>query len=121
MSLQGLPDFQRPIHGPTYEIYHPYENAGSFVVASSRLAVATTATGRPDFLLEFIRGIAPGVPPAPYVLLDFRVTAADPAMTALSRLRDVCAIATVDPTVLVGGFLQPEPAGDPRVLRVEPR
>jgi len=121
MSLQGLPDFQRPIHGPTYEIYHPYENAGSFVVASSRLEVATTATGRPDFLLEFIRGIAPGVPPAPYVLLDFRVTAAFPAMDALSRLRERYADATVVPPVLNGGFLRLQPAADTGDLSAELR
>ena len=35
MSLLGLPDFQRPLHGFKYQIYYPFENSGSFVVASS--------------------------------------------------------------------------------------
>ena len=82
MSLQGLPDFQRPIHGLKYEIYFPYENAGSFVIVSSALEIAATANGRPDFLLEFVRGVAPGVPPAPYALLDFRVKATHPVEDA---------------------------------------
>ena len=112
MSLQGLPDFQRPIHGPTYAIYHPYEHAGSFVVSSSRLEVATTPAGRPDFLLEFIRGIMPGLPPAPYVRLDFRVAAAFPAADALAQLRDHYADATVMPPVFSGGFLRMQPAAD---------
>jgi hypothetical protein len=112
MSLQGLPDFQRPIHGPTYEIYHPYEHAGSFVVASSRLEVATTVAGKPDFLLEFIRGMAPGLPPGPYVRLDFRVSAAFPAADALAQLRDQYAAATVMPPVFSGGFLRLQPAAD---------
>jgi hypothetical protein len=112
MSLQGLPDFQRPIHGLKYEIYFPYENAGSFVIASSALEIGTTATGRPDFLLEFVRGVSPGLPPAPYALLDFRVKATYPAEDALAQLRERHAAATVMPPVLRGGFLRMQPAAN---------
>jgi hypothetical protein len=112
MSLQGLPDFQRPIHGLKYEIYFPYENAGSFVIASSALEIATTASGRPDFLLEFVRGVTPGLPPAPYAFLDFRVKATHPIQDALAQLREHHAAATVMAPVLRGGFLRMQPGGN---------
>ncbi len=110
MSLQGLPDFQKPIHGFRYEIYHPYENAGSFVVASSALEIAATKDGRPDFLLEFVRGVSPGMPPAPYAFLDFRVRATFPAEDALTGLRERHPGATVRLPVFGGGFLRLRPA-----------
>jgi len=121
MSLQGLPDFQRPSHGPSYVIFHPYENAGSFVVASTQLEVATTPAGRPDFLLEFVRGVAPGIPPAPYVRLDFRVIAPFAAGDALAWLRERHPDATVVPPVLSGGFLRLQPAADTGDLPAELR
>ena len=65
MSLQGLPDYQRPLHGLKYQIYHPFEKAGSFVVASSVLEIGSTKAGRPDFLLEMVRGVSPTMPPKP--------------------------------------------------------
>ena len=45
MSLLGLPDFQRPLHGFKYQIYYPFENSGSFVVASSLLEIGSTKFG----------------------------------------------------------------------------
>ena len=112
MSLQGLPDFQRPIHGSKYALYYPFENAGSFIVASSALEIGTTAAGRPDFTLEFVRGISPTLPPAPYCLLDFRVKATFPAADALADVRDRHPAATIAPPVLSAGFLRLQPAAD---------
>lgn len=123
MSLQGLPDFQTPIHGFRYEIYYPYENAGGFVVASSALEIATRESGRPDFLLEFVRGISPAMPPSPYAFLDFRVRATYPAAEALDSLRGRHPGATVRPPVLGGGFLRLRPAattGDVPAELLEP-
>jgi hypothetical protein len=112
MSLQGLPDYQRPLHGLKYQIYHPFEKAGSFVVASSALEIATTKTGRPDFLLEMVRGVSPTTPPKPYGVLDFRIRAAHPAEEALALVRKEHPGATVAPPVFRGGFLRLQPAAD---------
>jgi hypothetical protein len=123
MSLQGLPDFQKPIHGFRYEIFHPYENAGSYVVASTALEIAAAKDGRPDFLLEFVRGISPAMPPAPYALLDFRLRATYPAQDALRSLRERHRAATVTPPVLSGGFLRLRPTattGDVPAELLEP-
>jgi hypothetical protein len=106
MSLQGLPDFQRPLHGFKYEIYYPFENAGSFVVASSALEIGGAANGKPDFLLELVRGVSPALPPKPYAVLDFRVRAVHPAADALALVRRQHAGATVAPPVFRGGFLR---------------
>jgi hypothetical protein len=112
MSLQGLPDYQRPLHGLKYEIYHPFEKAGSFVVASSVLEIGTTKTGRPDFLLEMVRGLSPTVPPKPYGVLDFRIRAVHPAEEALALVRKEHPSATVAPPVFRGGFLRLHPAAN---------
>jgi hypothetical protein len=110
MSLQGLPDYQRPLHGFKYQIYYPFENAGSFVVASSMLEIGSTNAGRPDFLLEMVRGVSPAMPPKPYAVLDFRVRAVHPADEALALVREEHPNATVAPPVFRGGFLRLHPA-----------
>ena len=110
MSLLGLPDFQRPLHGFKYQIYYPFENSGSFVVASSRLEIGSTKSGRPDFLLEMVRGVSPTMPPKPYAVLDFRIRAVHPAEDALALVRKEHPDATVAPPVFRGGFLRLHPA-----------
>ena len=110
MSLLGLPDFQRPLHGFKYQIYYPFENSGSFVVASSLLEIGSTKSGRPDFLLEMVRGVSPAMPPKPYAVLDFRIRAVHPAEDALALVRREHPDATVAPPVFRGGFLRLHPA-----------
>jgi hypothetical protein len=112
MSLQGLPDYQRPLHGFKYQVYYPFENAGSFVVASSMLEIASTSAGRPDFLLEMVRGVSPAMPPKPYAVLDFRVRALHPADEALALVRKEHPNATIAPPVFRGGFLRLHPAAN---------
>jgi hypothetical protein len=112
VSLQGLPDFQRPLQGSRFEIYYPYELAGGFVVASNALEIATTRADRPDFLLELVRGLSPALPPAPYAVLDFRLRARYPAEEALALLRERHAGATVIPGGFRGGLLRFQPAAD---------
>ncbi|MGA9579330.1 MAG: hypothetical protein WBV90_17095 [Terrimicrobiaceae bacterium] len=112
MSLQGLPDYQRPLHGFKYQIYHPFEKAGSFVVASSVLEIGSTKAGRPDFLLEMVRGVSPTMPPKPYGVLDFRIRASHPAEEALALIRKEHPAATVAPPVFRGGFLRLQPAAN---------
>jgi hypothetical protein len=112
MSLQGLPDYQRPVHGLKYQIYHPFEQSGSFVVASSVLEIGTTKAGRPDFLLEMVRGVSPTMPPKPYGVLDFRIRTAHPAEEALALIRKEHPTATVAPPVFRGGFLRLLPAAN---------
>ena len=112
MSLLGLPDFQRPLHGFKYQIYYPFENSGSFVVASSLLEIGSTKSGRPDFLLEMVRGVSPAMPPKPYAILDFRIRAVHPAEDALALVRTEHPDATVAPPVFRGGFLRLHPAAN---------
>ena len=112
MSLQGLPDYQRPLHGLKYQIYHPFEKAGSFVVASSVLEIGSTKAGRPDFLLEMVRGVSPTMPPKPYGVLDFRLRAAHPAEEALALIRKEHPTATIAPPVFRGGFLRLQAAAN---------
>jgi hypothetical protein len=112
MSLLGLPDFQRPLHGFKYQIYYPFENSGSFVVASSLLEIGGTKSGRPDFVLEMVRGVSPAMPPKPYAVLDFRIRAVHPAEEALALVRTEHPDATVAPPVFRGGFLRLHPAAN---------
>jgi hypothetical protein len=112
MSLLGLPDYQRPLHGFKYEIYYPFENSGSFVVASSQLEISSTKTGRPDFLLEMVRGVSPAMPPKPYAVLDFRVRAVHPAEPALALVRKEHPNATVGPPAFRSGFLRLQPTAN---------
>ncbi|HEY5705967.1 MAG TPA: hypothetical protein VIS96_10370 [Terrimicrobiaceae bacterium] len=112
MSLLGLPDYQRPLHGFRYQIYYPFENSGSFVVTSSQLEIGITKAGRPDFLLEMVRGASPAMPPKPYAVLDFRVRAVHPTEDALALVRKEHPNATVAPPVFRGGFLRLQPAAN---------
>ncbi len=112
MSLLGLPDFQRPLHGFKYQIYYPFENSGSFVIASSLLEIGSTKSGRPDFLLEMVRGVSPAMPPKPYAVLDFRIRAVHPAEDALALVRKEHPEAMVAPPVFRGGFLRLHPAAN---------
>lgn len=112
MSLQGLPDFQRPLNGYKFQIFAPFENQGDFVVASSALELGTRTDGRPDFRLEMVRGTSPLMPPKPYSVLDFRVRAAQPLAEALSLIRQKHPRATVRPPSFRGGFLRFHLAAD---------
>src|SRR5712691_1000803 len=67
MILQGLPDFQQPVQGDGLQIFYPFEGRGNFVLIPDRLAIAERKDGRPDFMLELVRG------KDLYGVLDFRL------------------------------------------------
>lgn len=111
MSLQGLPDFQKPIIEESLCIFYPYEKAGSFFIAPETLELANRSDGSPDFLLEFVRGIKPSLPPEPHALLDFRVMPDYKMKEALALLRRSHPEATIDQALFSSGCLHMLPMG----------
>jgi hypothetical protein len=105
MELTGLPDFQQPIPGDDGVLY-PRFGAEGYALAPRRLEFAARDDGRPDFLLELVRGTAPDLPPAPHALLDFRVRPAAAVEAALALLRLGQPAAQVRPAELGAGWLR---------------
>lgn len=109
MSLQGLPDFHRPLRGEGCTIYYPFEGAGSHTLTPERLEVANRPDGRPDFTLHFVRGKNPALPPAPYGFLSLRVCAHFDLEKAFQLLRARRPGATLAPCSFTGGWLRLQP------------
>lgn len=112
MSLQGLPDFQKPILDGSLCIFYPYERTGDFFLVPEILKLANRSDGSPDFLLEFIRGINPSLPPEPHGLLDFRVMPDYKMKDALALLRSLHPEATLDTALFSSGYLHMLPVGE---------
>ena len=112
MSLKGLPDFQQPIQSAGFLIFYPFEGGREHIVVPDRLEIAERKDGRPDFLLEFVRGQNPFLPPAPHGVLDFRVRPHYRMEEALTFLRNRHPEAVLAPARFEGGFLRLRPAGD---------
>lgn len=112
MSLRGLPDLQRPIQDKGWQICYPYEGGGNYILVPERLDVAEHHNGRPDFLLEFVRGQHPLLPPRPYGVLEFRVRPQYHMEEALTFLRGRHPEARLAPAVFSSGFLRLQPAID---------
>lgn len=106
MSLQGLPDFQRPIRGEGFAIFYPFEGAGEFTVTPDRLNVAEHADGRPDLVLRLYRGQNPLLLPAPYGVLDLRLQPQYAMTEALTVLRGRHPQARLQPAYFADGFLR---------------
>ena len=106
MSLQGLPDFYRPIRQDGCTIYAPFEGVGSYTLRPDGLELAVLDNGQPDFALTFIRGKTPSLPPAPHGLLSFRVQANHEIEKALSIVRDHHSQARLAPGFFTGGWLR---------------
>ena len=83
MSLQGLPDFQKPLQIDGGTLFYPYEGAGGPILLPDCLELATDDNGKPDFALELVRGPHPNQPPVPYGLLNFSVSPRYQTTTAL--------------------------------------
>ncbi len=111
MSLAGLPDFQRPIQGERFQIFYPYQETGNPLLTPAGLEVAVS-DGRPQFLLELVRGANPALPPAPYGVLDLKVQPHYPMANGLTLLRAAHPAAMLDPVLFAGGFLRLIPEGD---------
>jgi hypothetical protein len=105
MSFQGRPDLQQPLRAEDCEIYFPYAGTGSHVLAPHHLEIADTPLGRPDFLLELVRGTNPMLPPKPYGVLDFRLRPQFRMDDALSVLRARVPNATLGYPSFTNGFL----------------
>ena len=112
MSLQGLPDFHQPIQVGGLQIFYPYEGGRDHILVPDQLEVTERNDGRPDFLLELVRGQNPLLPPAPYGVLDFRVRPRYPMEEALKLLRDSHPGAMIAPAVFSSGFLRLRPVID---------
>lgn len=105
MQLQGLPDFQKPIISEGLQIFYPYEGEGKYVFMPDGLKLAERSDGSPDFMLEFIRGLSPALPPMPHGVLDFRVTPTYRTDQALGILREIHPGAMVEPAFFFSGKL----------------
>ena len=120
MSLQGLPDFHQPIQVGGLQIFYPYEGGRDHILVPDQLEVTERNDGRPDFLLELVRGQNPLLSPAPYGVLDFRVRPRYPMEETLKLLRDRHPMAMLAPAVFSSGFLRLRPVADdvPADLRI---
>lgn len=105
MQLQGLPDFQKPIISEGFQIFYPYEGAGKHVFMPDGLKLAERTDESPDFMLEFVRGLNPALPPTPHGVLDFRVTSIYRTGQALKILREKHPAAMVEPVFFTSGTL----------------
>lgn len=105
MHLQGLPDFQNPIISEGVQIFNSYESAGKYIVMPNGLKLAERSDGSPDFMLEFVRGLNPALPPMPHGVLDFRVTPTYMTDQALRILREIHPGAMVQPSLFSSGKL----------------
>ena len=121
MSLQGLPDFHEPIQGDGFQIFYPFEGAGSFTLAPARLEVAERADGRPDFLLQLIRSETPSLPPEPHGVLDMRVQPRYPLDAGLALLRSEHPQALLTPALFSSGFMRMRPQEDTADLPADMR
>src|SRR5687768_13964449 len=106
MSLQGLPDFQHALGGDGFQLYSPFEGRGFYTVMPDRLEIGVGGDGRPDFLLEFVRGANPFLPPAPHGVLAFRLVAHYPMAAALERLRGLQRHSALQPAKFDAGYLR---------------
>lgn len=106
MSLQGLPDLQRPLSHEAARILYPFGLVDDHFVLPDRLEVARRADGSPDFHLEFVRGARPDLPPEPYGLLDLRLHPHYPVDAALAILREHQPRAVAMPLVFSAGVLR---------------
>ena len=88
MSLQGLPDFHKPIISDGLQIFYPYEDTGAHVFMPDGLKLAERSDGSPDFMLSLVRGLSPALPPAPHGMLDFRVVPSYRMDQVLSIIRE---------------------------------
>jgi hypothetical protein len=109
MALTGLPDFQHTVRGSGFEAYPPFGGVGPYLVAADSLEIAADDEGRPDFLLEFIRGENPFLPPEPRGALSFRLCAGYPLEAALAQVRAVDPGAALKPAAFTSGFLRLQP------------
>lgn len=121
MSLQGLPDFRQPLQGEGFQIFYPYEGVGNPFVTPDGLVVAEGVEGRPEFLLEFVRGQNPDMPPTPYGMLDIRVRPRYPMESALKLLRSFYPDTLLYPIIFSGGFLRLHPGNDSDSVPVDLR
>lgn len=110
MSLKALPDFQYPLQGEGYTLYAPFEGGG-YTLIPEGLEVARRADGRPDFVLEAVRGESAMLPPEPHGILDFRLAPDCPFDAGLALARDVDPSAIVQPAAFSAGFLRLRLAG----------
>lgn len=112
MSLLGLPDFQQPLHTGNIQIFYSYESAGNYTLLPEKLEIASGLDGSPDFLLEFVRGKNPMLPPEPYSLLDFRVSPHYQMTEGLIFLRNQQPAASLSVSSFSSGFLRFQPLGN---------
>ncbi|MCC6456080.1 MAG: hypothetical protein IT328_14090 [Caldilineaceae bacterium] len=128
MSLQGLPDFQNTLGGDGFQLYSPFEGRGFYTVMPDRLEIGRNEEGRPDFLLEYVRGGNPFLPPEPHGILTFRLVAHYPSAAALEHLRGLQRQGALQPARFDAGYLRIQPIegvlaeGDipPELLHPEP-
>jgi hypothetical protein len=78
-------------------MFYPYEGAGKHIFMPDGLKLAERVDGSPDFILEFIRGLNPALPPMPHGTIDFRVTPTYRTDQALRILREIHPGAMIEP------------------------
>lgn len=114
MSLRGQLDFQRPFRAEAGELllYFPFEQGNYFVLPES-ITLAKGTNGAPDFRLSLVRGIMPGIPPAPYGLISFGLKTEGPLDKAILALQSLprSANAGLNLAAYQRGFLRWRPMG----------
>jgi hypothetical protein len=105
MSLQGLPDFHKPLTSDGLQIFYPYEDSGTLVFMPDGLKLAERSDGSPDFMLSLVRGLSPALPPAPHGMLDFKIMPSYRMDLALSIIRENVPGAVIEPATFSSGWL----------------
>jgi hypothetical protein len=115
MELIGLPDFHAPLRDDAPSgwgcAYWPFGGGTHCFLVPDALQLAIRADGTPDFELDILRPLAPGLPPAPRGLVDMSLKAVcGGIVAALAALRRLRPDATVEPAAPACGFLRFVPA-----------
>lgn len=82
-----LLDFTYKIEDETFEAFKEYEGKEIYLL-SKNLQLSASASGKPAFLLEFVRGITPFSKPPPYALMEMQFEPPDLNESILSEISD---------------------------------
>lgn len=84
---QGLPDFSQSYIGTNFIAFAPYKESGAVSVIPLSLNIAQNDDGKPDFILESVRGTNPFGSPKPHGILDMRFQIMDLTPEMLQEIR----------------------------------
>jgi len=87
-------------------LYRAAEERAHLIHVPAALELGSRRDGDPDLSVELVRGESPLRPPAPYGVLDLRVTTPAPSAAVLEAARALDPAALVTPASFAGGYLR---------------